>query len=64
MQAEIRKIRHMDDKGRVHIPTKIRKALDLHADSDVEVLLEGDTIKIRKHASSVKINETSTEETK
>lgn len=43
-------IRNVDKQGRVVIPNEMRKQINIEGENDaVEILLEGDSIVIRKH---------------
>lgn len=45
-------IRHIDELGRIVVPKEMRRSLDIAAEDPVEILLEGDSIRLRKYQTS------------
>ncbi len=45
-------IRHIDELGRIVIPKEMRRALEIAAEDPVEILMEGDSIRLKKHQTS------------
>lgn len=45
-------IRHIDELGRIVVPKEMRRSLDIAAEDPVEILLEGDSIRLKKYQTS------------
>lgn len=45
-------IRHIDELGRIVIPKEMRRTLEIAAEDPVEILMEGDSIRLKKYQTS------------
>lgn len=44
-------VRHLDDLGRITLPIELRRNLQMEEHEALEILVDGDTIVLRKHAA-------------
>ena len=45
-------IRHIDELGRIVIPKEMRRTLEIAAEDPIEILVEGDNIRLKKYQSA------------
>lgn len=45
-------IRHIDELGRIVIPKEMRRTLEIAAEDPVEIVMEGDSIRLKKYQTS------------